>query len=74
MAPPFLQLPSKKDKDGNLVPKNQLSDNTDDADHGEDGSPQDAQPESFITQARLRCNCISCQATEKYSVAFIDWR
>lgn len=52
MAPAFLQLPSRKEKDGTLVPKNQLSDDNDDA--GEDGAAHDVQPESFITQVTRR--------------------
>lgn len=49
MAPAFLQLASRKDKDGTLVPKKDLSDKADGAD---DGSAQQASPpESFITQA-----------------------
>jgi hypothetical protein len=49
MAPGFLQLPSRREKDGTLVPKNQLSDNNDEG--GEDAAAEGVQPESFITQA-----------------------
>mmetsp|Transcript_14208 Transcript_14208/g.42911 ORF Transcript_14208/g.42911 Transcript_14208/m.42911 type:complete len:319 (+) Transcript_14208:341-1297(+) len=52
MAPAFLQLASRKDKDGTLVPKKDLSDNAEGAD--DDSAQQESQPESFITQVSRR--------------------